>query len=630
MTFFDHPWPSDLRLKDGTLDLTGYPNPRLVPIIDTYITTMTGKLDGFSPAAAGYLRFSTALDPKSLPADAVASTDFASSVQLIDIDPDSPERGRRHLIDVKFRAEEGVYYPTNVLAWMPALGFPLRPHTRYALVVTDAVRGVEQGMITKSKELAEVLGEVGTTSAATKAAKDALAPALSEINASISLSRVVNLAVFRTSDPTEELFAARDNLMSSFPAPDAQADAWVVGGTKDAFTEYLGVYGPSPNYQEGKLPFAKPGDGGDFHSDKGIPAVVDSFDLRFSLTVPNSPNCPMPENGYPIVLYAHGTGGDFRSYARDGTARDLAEHCMASMGIDQIFHGRRPGAPKDGDEATISLLFFNVENVVAARTNSRQAALDEVQRARLFTETKIQVPAAVSVTGNPIRFDGSKLSFFGHSQGGLNGPLFLAADSQANAAVLSGSSSVMAITLTEKTEPAPSIAELVKTVFLGLKTEEAAELDLFHPALSLAQTLVDTTDPLHYARFIVQEPRLGSAPKSIYMTEGINPDGTGDSYSPPRGIEAHALAIGLPLVGPAVLPYAEAGWDVGPRWTEIPDDDLQGNLGGGAATGVIVQWPVAEGSDGHFVVFDVPDARAQSTLFLQSAGEFPIPKVKRR
>ena len=113
--------------------------------------------------------------------------------------------------------------------------------------------------------------------------------------------------------------------------------------------------------------------------------------------------CTMPEAGYPIVMYAHGTGGDYQSYVNDGTARALAERCIASMGVDQIFHGTRRGAPDNPED--VSLLFFNFQNVIAARTNARQSALDEVQRARLFTETHATVPAEVSVTGTEIRFE---------------------------------------------------------------------------------------------------------------------------------------------------------------------------------------------------------------------------------
>src|SRR5690606_35661071 len=120
---------------------------------------------------------------------------------------------------------------------------------------------------------------------------------------------------------------------------------------------------------------------------------------------------------------------DYRSFIGDGTARALAQRCLASMGIDQVLHGTRPGAPPESDpnrDSKIELYFFNFENPLAARTHNRQATADVVQQARLFTESKAKIPASVSKTGADIAFDGSKVLFFGHSQGGLNGPLFLA------------------------------------------------------------------------------------------------------------------------------------------------------------------------------------------------------------
>lgn len=135
-----------------------------------------------------------------------------------------------------------------------------------------------------------------------------------------------------------------------------------------------------------------------------------------------------------------------------------------------------------------------------------RSGLEEVQRPQLFTESATSVPAGVSVTGAAIRFDASKLAFFGHSQGSLNGPLFLAGSDAARGAVLSGASAVIQITLLEKTKPDPSVAFLVKTIFLQLLPEEEEEVSLLYPPMTLAQTIVDPVDPANYARFIVREP----------------------------------------------------------------------------------------------------------------------------
>lgn len=616
-TFFDHPWPSDLRLEAGAPRTLGFPNPRVVPILDQYIEASQGLLDGFSPAAAGFVRFAAPIDLGTLPLSPKDGLDPSATVQLIDIDPHSFERGQRRLISLHFRRDAGVYWPANTLSFMPTIGFPLRPRTKYAFVVTDGVRSEDQRPIEASADLKQALGIDPPTGPGAAAAKAALVPAVAELaSLGVAKEHIVQLAVFTTTDPAAELFAFRDHLLTHVDPPTLRGPL-EHHRTKDESYEYVGAYGPSPNYQEGEIPYTHFGDGGSFHYKDGEPEVVDYYYQRFSLSVPRPEFCPMPEAGYPIVMYAHGTGGDYRSYVRDGTAAALAKACMASMGVDQIFHGERPGAPVNQADSTISVLFFNVQNMTAARTNGRQSALDEVQRARLFTETKIRVPKEISAEGHEVRFDASKLMFFGHSQGGLNGPLYLAADSSAIGGVLSGSSAVMSITLNEKTEPAPSVAQLVRLIFLSLSGEEELEVNEYHPAISLAQSIVDVLDPIHYARYIVAEPRDGQAPKSVYMTEGINPDGVGDSYAPPHGIEAHAIAMGLPLLLPSQRAILESEWG-GPRALHIPVGGLFGNLASGAATGALAQWPVPKGSDGHFVVFTVAGAREQSTAFLKS------------
>lgn len=628
--FYDHPWPSDLRLDNGKVKLTNFPNPRGSIHVDSYISLMDGVLDGFSPAAAGYVRFSGPIDASLLPIPADTVSD-ESVVQLIDVDPKSPEFRQRRLVSLRYQELKGAYYQPSTLAFMPAPGFPLRPHTRYAFVVTDSLMGFDGKPIAKSPDLAQVLGDDPLTDPNLQSARTKLEPDLAELEGlGIDRDDIVHLAVFTTNDPTEELFAFRDHLRANVPAPKVNSKSWRLIATSDVSAEYVGVYGPSPNYQAGKIPFSIPDDGGNFNYVDGQPAVVDTFDLRFSLTIPTKDECKMPAEGYPIVLYAHGTGGDFRSYYWDGTAGSLARKCIATMGVDQIFHGKRPGAPEPDQDTAIALRFFNLDNVMAARTSNRQSALDEVQRARLFTETKITIPANVSVWDQEIRFDPKRVMFFGHSQGGLNGPLFLAADDQALGGVLSGSGALMSITLIEKTEPTPSVAQIVREVLLDLEPEEFTELDIHHPIMSFAQMLVDTTDPINYARSIIREPRAGMNPKNIYMTVGVDSTGHGDSYAPPRGIEMHAVAMGLPLIGDtAQREIPEVAWPGGPRVLHLSDfpGPVTNNLARGRATGALAQWAPADGRDGHFVVFDVAGAREQADLFVQSLGREGIAKL---
>ncbi len=630
--FYDHPWPSDLRLDpDGSIHMTGMYNPRNNILVSTYIGAMKGLIKGFSPVGVAYFRFTGPIDPSSLP-DPKGSLDAGAAVQIIDCDAASPEKGQRHLAQVKWRKDEGVYYLADTLAVSPAVGYPLRPRTKYAVVVTKRVKSEGGGDVHPSADLKGVLGLGPATAPATQAA-GLFGACLKEVDAAgIARADIVHATFFTTGDPTSELFAVADDVRASVPAPTVDPATWKAAETTSTYDVYEGVYGPSPNYQAGKIPYTKLGDGGNFVFDaSGKPVVQNTFTLRFTLVIPKASACPMPGTGYPLIVYAHGTGGDYRSVVNEGNSVGGAgaAKCIASMGVDQIFHGTRPGAPPIGDpnaETEIELNFFNVNNPIAAATNGRQSAIDVVQQVRLFTETHLTIPASVARGGTEIAFDASRLLFFGHSQGGVNGPLFMAADGSVRGGVLSGTSAMISVALLEKTKPTPSVAGVVRAL-LGLSNaDEALELDLFHPAISLAQSIVDPTDPINYMPFLIKHPRPGLAPKSIFQTEGVNADGTGDNYAPPHGIEIASVAMGLPRQAPGIHPVAEAAFgDLGD--VTVPAGGLSGNLAGGLASGVLAQFVPPPNVDGHFVVFDVPAAHDEAAGFCRNLADDPHGRV---
>ena len=641
--FFDHPWPSDFRRDaSGKVLFAGLDNPFGEPIIDTYVKAVTGAIDGFSIAAYGYLRFATDLDPATLPASPTDTLSATSTVQIVDVDPGSPEHDRRHLAQVYWRKAAGDYWQADTLVVGPALGYPLRPKTRYAIVVTDGVKALDGTPIAPSPDLAAVLG-LTPTNATNQPVHDLFAAALADVAAlGIPAAKIAHFTAFTTNDPTAELFAIADDVARTFPPPtvltDADAGAAADAGGASTFQAnpgdvqpgvydvYSGWYGPAPNYQQGVPPYTNAG--GSFVFDPGGHAVVQStFPMRFTLVVPDATACPMPASGYPILLYAHGTGGDYRSIIVEGhsVGDAMARQCIASIGTDQIFHGARPGGPAPNDpnpEATEETAFFNFQNPDAMRTNTRQSAIDLVQEARLFTETRLTVPAGIATTGAPIAFDPKKILFLGHSQGGLNGPLYLAADPSALGGVLSGSSSSVPITLLDKTSPVPSVAGLWLFALGLTHPSDVAELNLFHPIMSFAQTVVDPIDPLVYMGYLVQHPRPGHAPKSVYQTEGVRADGTGDTYAPPHGIEIGSVAIGLPCQGTPLHPVAEGAWGAIGTVT-IPDGGLSGNLAGGGASGVLAQFVPPAGVDGHYVFFDVPQCRLQAARFAANLAANP-------
>ena len=97
-----------------------------------------------------------------------------------------------------------------------------------------------------------------------------------------------------------------------------------------------------------------------------------------ALTVPKT---TMPAGGWPLVIFAHGTGGSFRSHVPEGVAANLAGAMssagvatpMAVLGIDQVETGTRRGASTESPDN----LFYNFANPGASRGNPMQGAADQ-------------------------------------------------------------------------------------------------------------------------------------------------------------------------------------------------------------------------------------------------------------
>src|SRR5262245_7404352 len=133
--FYFTPFPNDLwRHEDGSLDLSRFPTNSI--IADNVRGVAERELDGFSLNAAMFSRLSGSVDPSSLPTPEESVTADAS-VYLIDVDPDSPDRGTRMPLIVTFRKDGSQTIGPNRLVVRPYPGFPLTDGTTYALVLTD-------------------------------------------------------------------------------------------------------------------------------------------------------------------------------------------------------------------------------------------------------------------------------------------------------------------------------------------------------------------------------------------------------------------------------------------------------------------------------------------------------------
>jgi predicted esterase len=309
--------------------------------------------------------------------------------------------------------------------------------------------------------------------------------------------------------------------------------------------------------------------------------------IRFAASFPVG---AMPEGGWPVVLYAHGTGGDYLSFFYDGTAERMAWQGLAVISIDQVLHG-----PRNPNGGSVELAFFNFQNPVAARDNVRQGALDDFQLVRLARNLTI----APRHPGAPVfRTDPNRLYFMGHSQGGLTGPPFLAYEPLIQGAVLSGAGGLIYYSLILKTEPVDI------TAIIGTFVRDVP-LDEFNPVLALVQMFIEPADPTNYGPLLVVDPPEGIEPKDIFQSEGLI-----DHYTPPLNIEALGVSIQASPVEPVLVDVE--GFAL--RGIDVLTAPVESNLNG--RTAVFLQYEASANSDGHYVVFNVPAAQKQHAEFL--------------
>ncbi len=598
--YFAAPWPDDRRLSAaGTLTTLDFPNPENGTLFSTTLQTANGLVHGWGLSSPIYLPFTGAIDPNSLPASPAASLTGSASLFLAAIDPSSRFYGRRVPLEWDFIDPPTLWLPGHVLAARPVRGFPLEPKTRYALVVTTAVKDKSGAAVGPEASFRDALQGKGSAAAWWK-------PLVAFLGKQeIPVDQVAGATIFTTQPILDEMLAMRD-YVESLPRPQVENLKFI--RTSNGFSLFEGTY-PAPNFMHGTPPYEF--SGGQFEWDQHgqpIPAVTE--DMRVAVCVPDS---AMPPRGYPVVFYSHGTGGDFETAADDGTCELLAAKGIATFGIDQVLHGTRAPAGATCFGQTVDVCFFNIVNAPAGRNLMRQSAIDHVSLRRLAEG--LEIPPSIDPGGRDITFDHALLGFRGHSQGGLTGALYAAIARHLDAAMLSGAGGHLTTTILERTGDVNLKALLESSLFLDIAGKES--LDQFHPALALMQTLADVADPISYARYWFEEP-VGER-RSVLMMSG-----TADQDTPIETHEALAIAGGLPQLDNgcerAIPAFALAGLlpAAPPLTGNIPKS---GDLP--AVTAAIREFP---GQD-HFVSFNDPSAVAQIGAYFQSLFANGIPTI---
>jgi hypothetical protein len=614
--FFRLPFPNDVRVKNGKLDLNGFPTPGSSLLgfdpVRIYLDALTANESGWGTYPSVLFRFSGHVDFDTFR----ASAGKPSPVQFLDItDPANEGNAGASWF---YNSAGGKYICHDWLSVRRPEGAPLDPGHTYAVFLSSDGRDAEGKPIERSPELDALLAPNPPSDPALADAYTAYAKFRTYLAAHGGPSTVLNATVFTTSDVRRPM-ATLAKAVAAAPVPTAkgwvkcgggavspcpQADGNRACGTGTAdYDEYQALIS-LPIFQKGTPPYLS--DGGDIDPSK----PVRTEDVCAALTVPKG---KAPSGGYPVVVFAHGTGGSFRDHIRDEVAGALARATppMAVLGYDQVEHGPRRGT----STASPNVLFFNFKNPAAARGNPMQGAADVISMGR-FART-LAVPESAS-GGAALVFDASHVVFYGHSQGSMHGSLGLPYTNDYLAAVLSGNGASLMHALLTKTKPV-NIAAAVPFALGGDYDGSKLFGGDAHPVLTIVQQWIDPADPLNFASSLAKAPLDGVKPKSAFQTFGI-----GDTYSPPITLKTYALAGGFTVA--AHDPSADPVDPIGDG-TEV-SVPLEDNLDPpGTGTLAVREYGPPSGSDGHFVAFDVKDATDDVVRFLSGAASGQIPVV---
>ncbi|MBS2022643.1 MAG: hypothetical protein JST92_09550 [Deltaproteobacteria bacterium] len=628
-SFWDFPFPSDLRLTEGgTVDWRGFPNPSKLPLVEQ-IRGIANERKGFSVVPVGYFVFSA---PLAAHAQDLIEATADAPVLLIDIDANSPDRGKLFPVILVTPPVDG-YVPDNMLAVAARPGFVLHTKRTYAFVVMRALNDAAGKPLGVSKVLDQL--RQGVTISTPNAAQ--VASTYQPLWDTLKLDKIDSAGVavatvFTTGDGVQDASTMFDGVVAktSVTIDNLAVDAGKSAGN-DRLCRLTGSI-QQPQFQVGTPPFNT--DGLFALGSDGLPIKQRDETVPIVIALPRM---EMPAAGYPLVLYFHGSGGysnDVVDYGPSvlvnnqpvptpnrGPGWEHAKNNIASAGSALPVNPERlPGA---GETA-----YLNIANPVALRDTFRQGVIE--QRLYLKALLSLQIdPATLGDCGGgtmptlaggatKFKFDGTKIIAQGQSMGGMYTNLVSAVEPKIKIAVPTGAGGywsyfIMQTHLNAGAYPA----------FLALLLK-SAPLTHLHPVLQMLQNGWEVNDPFVAMPRVARMPLPGHPARPIY-----EPVGKDDEYFPTQLYDAVALSYGHQEAGDPVWPTMQpalklAGLD---GTLSFPVSQNRVSENGQTYTGVVVQYLGDGIEDPHAIYRQLPSVRRQYTCFVKSFLETGIAKV---
>ncbi len=638
-TFFDHPYPSDFRLgSDRRPDLDGFPTPGPgllgVDMVAAYVDAVESGTRGWSTNPVIYFRFSGAIELSSLE----TPEGEQPRVFITDVDalPDD-----NTIAPVRFSTQYSIgsgssYICDDYFALKTPRDTLVPGHRHVAWITTHARTRDGDAPVERSPQFEAMLSDSPPSGDdVLEDAYEAFAP-LREFLAfydgsphEVDPDSILIATVFTTDDPLGPMRALEEAILEDEPVPTAsqwvhcdgqnespcpQADEaenrGCGSGTSD-YDEYQALI-RLPIFQEGTPPYLL--EGGAVSATR-----TRTEDVCMSMTIPKGAE---PAEGWPLVIYGHGTGGSYRGAVRESVAGELARATprFATLGYDAVQHGPRRGEGEDAENDPENL-FFNFVNPDAARGNPLQGAADVLSVIKFAQSGSL---ASAQDTGeSSINVDPGKIYYFGHSQGATHGSMGIPF-SDVMGTVLSGNGGGLAEALVNKTNPV-DIAGALPFLIQDAYEEEPGVFKLRmgskHPVLSLLQHYIDTSDPINFGPLFTVRPEGARGPKHIFQTFGLD-----DTYAPPLTLASFIYAAELDLAEhpSGVNPTGDNALRLVPASEPVTQNFT---LESDTVTAVCRQYEPEAGADGHFVVHDVPEANHDAISFFESLASGVSPTV---
>ncbi len=624
--FFAVPLPSDTRKQaDGSFALHKWKRAYQNQLLHLWIDAADDLMQGWGLVSGIFVNFSGPIDAQTLPqqaADTISSDNGFPSVFLMDVDPDSEHNGEMLPIECKFTAAEGTYHDANLLGCISPFGVVRQPNTRYAFVVTTDVHDADGNPVVADAAMRKLLdgedveGRNGTIAAAPyAAAKQTL------VDAGLAADKISSIVLFTTGNPAHRLVRLND-WYRKLPEPQIDPDSLSLVEELDDYVVLHGTY-KVPIIQEGERPYPHPPGGKVKFDDNGQPVQTGTDTVPFLLTIPKT---PMPDGGWPVLMYMHGSGGQMQELVDRGAQPDkdtpaphgtgpggvVAPYGVAGFAAEFPFHGTRFHPP----DKTGLVLYNLLQNPRATVDNFLVSANEVTLHARLLKGLTFDpsiANGALDAGNSPdgkMRFNTDRITAMGQSMGSTIGLPALTISKVIDAGILSGSGATLievALKTIKPTKLKPLLVHL-----LGYRSDEV--MDRFDPVLSLLQYTWDFVDPEVHARYLIKHPHPDTPPKHILQHSGVD-----DGYFSLKSRTAVSASVGLDFAKPVEEPEALQIMSlIAPDHAQALDPPVSANLDGGI-TGVVAMYQPSV-LDGHNVAYQVDAAKAQYACFAKTVG----------